>query len=72
MWLIDLILFVALRWTFSIEGLSFFKYGDQITEAYSKWGLTRVLYKVLNISISLYIYVLNIIPSVLFALFTDV
>ena len=72
MWLIDLILFVALRWTFSIEILSFFKYGDQITEAYSKWGLTKVLYKVLNISISMYVWVLNIIPSVLFALFTDV
>ena len=45
---------VALLCIFSIATMSFFKVGDQITDAYSKVGLTKDLYNVKNISLSIY------------------
>ena len=40
---------VALRCIFSIATTSFFKVGDQITDAYSRVGLTKDLYNIINI-----------------------
>ena len=62
--------FVARRWIFSIIILSFLYKGDQIGVAYSTWGLTIDLYKFKNISSSMNVNVLKIIPRFLLAMFT--
>ena len=63
---------MALRCMFSSVILSFFYNGDQITLAYSRWGLTIILLKWLrNISGLRYVNVLYIqVPRFLLAMYT--
>ena len=67
-WLIVLTNFVALLCTFSIAIISFLKRGVHTVAAYSKWGLTIDLYKFRNISLSMYVKVLNTISRLRLAL----
>ena len=59
---------MALRCIFSSVILSFLYNGDQITLAYSRWGLTILLKRLRNISRFRYVNVLYIIPSFLLAM----
>ena len=60
---------VVLRCTFSIATCCFLRNGDQTGLAYSRWGLTIVLYRLRNIDLSIYVNDLFIIPRFRFALF---
>ena len=53
----------ALLCTFSIATMSFFKVGDQTMDSYSRVGLTKDLYNIINISLSIYSNVLLMRPS---------
>ena len=61
---------VALLWTFYKVILSFLYCGDHTCVAYSIWGRTIDLYRFKNISLSMYVKLMNIIPRFLFAIFT--
>ena len=59
---------VARLWTCSSRQISFFRWGDQLWHAYSKWGHTNDLYTDLSISSSMYITVRFTQPWIEFAL----
>ncbi len=61
------IIFVALRWTASNFAISFARRGDQNCAAYSKCGLTRLLYRGRIISLFLKEKFLFMKPSILLA-----
>ncbi len=62
------IIFVALRWTASNFVISFARWGDQNYTAYSKCGLTKLLYRSRIISLFLKEKFLFMKPSILLAL----
>ena len=62
--------FVALLCTFSSSSTCFFLYGAQTWLAYSKCGLTKLLYNIYKVSLSRYSKDLLIIPNTVLALFT--
>ena len=61
---------VALCWTFSMESFSLLVCGDHITDAYSRWGLIRLLYNKLNEFWSMYLKVCYREPKTALALLT--
>ena len=62
------IIFVALLWTASSFAISFEWWGDQNCTAYSRWGLTKLIYSGRIISLLLKEKFLFIKPSILLAL----
>ena len=63
---------MALLWTFSIAIMSFLYKGVQTVTTYSRCGLTIDLYMLRNISLSINVKVLKIIPRFRLALLTFV
>ena len=61
---------VALHWVFSRRLMSNLRTVHQIIFPYSKWGLTKLLYKRLKLYISKWTNVLQIKPIIWLALFT--
>ena len=64
--------FVALLWTFSITVISFLYRGEHTVTAYYRWGRIIDLYKFRNISLSMLVKVLKMIPRFRLALLTFV
>jgi len=61
---------VARLWTPSINSISFLKCGFYTEQQYSKCGLTRLLYKGINVDCDLSVKFIFIIPNILLAFFT--